>query len=490
MAGSEKFSRSRTGCLPCRKKHNKCDEQQPVCAFCASRDLDCKYPLGVKWVRPKEPMPTRHKPRCKDTRRAEQNMLGRPSTLFTETCFESAEDKSAWEYYVSLVSSNVPAVDGPDNPYRQVSIPALSSPILLETIVCISTEHMLNFGLTSIDLAAKRQQRMLRTLGKNLLSIEARAACDSGTIVASNKHEREALLTAVVLQGIVVAQTADGVLEPHVKCASWLMQALGYFDEIPQNPIARMTVQRFGMVDVMLAISRQRRPYAPQRFILYQPDQSRWDTTEPSFHKMTGCPQPLMCFLVRIAHLACDVSDGLETQPDKGVLNEAFQLDTELRAWGSGYRGIPPARCERTPLDILTECFYWTAHLLLARRVFRDQTCSPRVQHLAHLCFGLMDHLSTGCGPDSSLPQPFYIAAREAVSPEDRMWVRQKHESMTAYYREQQRNSAMELIEQIWETTDRLRELGNDSGWPRGTELSIVDSYVQALDRGACFFIF
>jgi hypothetical protein len=157
---------------------------------------------------------------------------------------------------VRLVSSNVPALDGPDNPYRQLSIPALSSPILLETIVCISTEHMLNFGLASIHLAAKRQQRMLRILAQNLLRIDAEAACDPGRIVASNKHETEAILTAVVLQGIIVAQTADGVLEPHVKCASWLMQALGYFHELPQNPIARMTVQRFGMVDVMLAISR------------------------------------------------------------------------------------------------------------------------------------------------------------------------------------------------------------------------------------------
>ncbi|CAI7618114.1 unnamed protein product [Penicillium glandicola] len=491
MSRSNRFLRSRTGCLQCRKKHNKCDEQQPSCSFCALRDLECKYSSGIKWVRPKEPIPTRHKPRYKDTHQAiEQNMLGQPSALFAETYFESNEDRSAWEYYISLVSSNVPAVDGPDNPYRQLSIPALSSPILLETIVCISTEHMLNFGLTSIDRAAKRQQRMLRTLGQNLLSIDAQAACDAGTIVANNKHEREALLTAVVLQGIVVAQTADGVLEPHVKCASWLMQALGYFDEIPQNPIARMTVQRFGMVDVMLAISRQRRPYAPRKFILNQPEVNRWDATEPSFHKMTGCPQPLMCFLVRIAHLACDVSDGLETNTDESaILNEAFQLDTELRAWGSRYNGIPPARCERPPLDILTECFYWTAHLLLARRVFRDQTCSPRVQHLVHVCFGLMDHLSTGCGPDSSLPQPFYLAAREAVSSEDRVWVRQKHESMTAYYREQQRNSAMELIEQIWETTDKLREC-SDSSWSRGIELSIVDSYVQALDRGSCFFIF
>jgi hypothetical protein len=199
-----------------------------------------------------------------------------------------------------------------------------------------------------------------------------------------------------------------------------------------------------------------------------------------------------MCFLVRIAQLACDVSDTLKKSADEGaILSEAFQVDTELRAWGSKYHRIPPATDDRTPLDILTECFYWTAHLLLARRVFRDQTCSPRVQHLVHVCFGLMDHLSTGCGPDSSLPQPFYLAAREAVSREDREWVRRKHESMTAYYREQQRNSAMQLIEQIWETTDRLRDWDGGTGWAgKGTGLSIVDSYVQALDRASCFFIF
>ena len=379
-----------------------------------------------------------------------------------------------------MVSSNVPAMDGPDNPYRQLSIPALSSPILLETIVCISTEHMLNFGLASIDLAAKRQQRMLRTLGQKLLTLESTSNPDT---IVIEKPEREALLIAVVLQGVVVAQSADGVLEPHVKCASWLMQALGYFEIIPQNPIARMAVQRYGMVDVMLAISRQRRPYAPQHFILSQPNAHLWDETEPSFHKMTGCPQPLMCFLVRIAHLACDVTE----RPSGDILSEAFRLDTELRSWGARYTGILPS-CDRTPLDILTECFYWTAHLLLARRVFQDQTCSPRVQYLVHVCFRLMDHLATGCGPDSSLPQPFYLAAREAVSAEDRIWVRQKHESMTAFYREQQRNAAMELIERIWETTDALRQLERGSGLEEG--LSLADGAIRTFDREADFFIF
>lgn len=390
-----------------------------------------------------------------------------------------------------LVSSNVPALDGPDNPYRQLSFTALSSPILLETIVCIATEHMLNFGLGNVSTAAQRQQRMLRTIGQNLQLIDRADTCEtrSGAVAASSL-DYEPLLTAVVLQGVVVAQSEDGVLEPHVRCASFLMETLNHFRQVPHSALARMTVQRFAMVDVMLAISRQRRPYAPRSFVLHQPDPERWDKSEPSFHKMTGCPQPLMCFLVRISHLACDIEERLgQPAPINDILMQAYRLESDLRVWGSRYTEIFPESHEREPLDILTECFYWTAHLLLARRVFRDPTRSPRVQHLTHTCFGLMDRLSTGCGPDSSLPQPFYLAAREAVTIEDRTWVRQKHESMTAYYREQQRNMAMRLTERVWGITDE-QQLTDTVVFQSGPTLPNADGQIKAMDQRSCLFIF
>jgi hypothetical protein len=170
------------------------------------------------------------------------------------------------------------------------------------------------------------------------------------------------------------------------------------------------------------------------------------------------------------------------------ILAQAYRLESDLRSWGSGFTGTVPENCV-PPLDILTECFYWTAHLLLARRVFRDATRSPRVQHLTHTCFGLMDQLSTGCGPDSSLPQPFYLAAREAVSLEDRAWVRQKHESMTEYYREQQRNMAMRLTQRVWDITDEA-EWTDATGLQSGSAVSNGDEKIRVMDQQSCLFIF
>ncbi|KAJ5745168.1 hypothetical protein N7520_010350 [Penicillium odoratum] len=428
--------------------------------------------------------------------------LSLPRSLFQDSPFDSREEKLAWEYCmnstdnplyalqltsildVSLVSSNVPALDGPDNPYRHLSFIALSSPILRETIICIATEHMLNFGMGSVASAAQRQQRMLRTIGQNLQLVTHSGACANRDVSSArtNMVDYEALLTAVVLQGVVIAQSEDGVLEPHVRCASFLMETLDYFHNPPRSTLMRMTVQRFAMVDLMLAFSRQRRPYAPRDFVLHRPDTERWDQSEPSFHKMTGCPQPLMCFLVQIAHLAYDVEQRQENEMSADhLLAQAYWLESDLHSWGTRYTESMDD-CARPPLDILTECFYWTAHLLLARRVFRNPTRSSRVQHLTHICFRLMDQLSTGCGPDSSLPQPFYLAAREAVTPDDRMWVRQKHLSMTAYYREQQRNMAMRLTDRVWEITDQTESIH--------LSISNADKQIKTLDEESCLFIF
>jgi hypothetical protein len=40
-----KSKRTRTGCLCCRRRHKKCDEQKPSCKFCISKGLVCEWPV-------------------------------------------------------------------------------------------------------------------------------------------------------------------------------------------------------------------------------------------------------------------------------------------------------------------------------------------------------------------------------------------------------------------------------------------------------------
>ena len=222
--------------------------------------------------------------------------------------FQNEEDQIAWQYCtcssftcghtsltqlhradVRFVASNIQAIDGPKNPYRDLSFVALSSPVLLETILCIATEHMLNFGFTTISRAAKHKQRMLSSIHQQLKKHNDIMSPGVQPTNLTSENGGDAFLMAIVLQGVVVALTENEALEPHMLYATSLIQPLKLFQEIPNTPLARTAIQRFTMMDLTLSISRQRRSCAPADFILHQPNE-KWDDSEPSFHRMTGCP--------------------------------------------------------------------------------------------------------------------------------------------------------------------------------------------------------
>ncbi|KAF2083891.1 C6 zinc finger domain protein [Saccharata proteae CBS 121410] len=47
--GQPTKSRSRNGCLTCRKRKIRCDEGRPVCGNCRGRNLECQRGIALKW---------------------------------------------------------------------------------------------------------------------------------------------------------------------------------------------------------------------------------------------------------------------------------------------------------------------------------------------------------------------------------------------------------------------------------------------------------
>ncbi|UZP38093.1 hypothetical protein NXS19_005909 [Fusarium pseudograminearum] len=43
----KQYTRSRTGCLTCRQRHQKCDETRPICGNCLVVQRQCEYPTAV-----------------------------------------------------------------------------------------------------------------------------------------------------------------------------------------------------------------------------------------------------------------------------------------------------------------------------------------------------------------------------------------------------------------------------------------------------------
>ena len=373
---------------------------------------------------------------------------------------------------------------------------------------------MYNYGRSNASLLSIRQSRALESLQAALNALQhekdhtttARVQPDqllprSG--IFSIWSAREIALAAIMMQTSSVLMTGVGSVEIHMKCALHFIQDLDYLHQISESIFPRLLVYRFAMVDVVLAHLRFRRPMAPSEFFMYQPNEDL-DTADPSFREMQGCPQRVLCFLAQVSMLSADLTNSVV--PKAHIEAQAYSLETEMRIWGHGYYSVMlkgagssyspssanPRRsqCEddvKSDLDIVCECFYWIAHILLMRRVFLDPTRSTRVQLIRGHLFRLMDRLAPGCGPDSSIPFPFYMAAREALSPEDKDWVRKKHGAMMDVYRDRSRDYLMASTEKIWEQASAGEGpvLEGTCAWETPNE-----RFLRETDKRATYFMF
>lgn len=373
---------------------------------------------------------------------------------------------------------------------------------------------MHNYGRSNESLLSSRQSRALTSLQAALNALQMTsegsdhaAASDSDFLYRSSGifsilSPREVALAAIMMQTSSVLMTGIGSVEVHMKCALHFIRDLDYIGRPANSVFMRLLVQRFAMVDVVLAHLRFRRPLASLDFFMYQANE-QLDHTEPAFREMQGCPQRVLCFLARISVLSADLVEG--SSPPAKVQAEAYSLETTMRLWGHRYHEamncagdsapLPPplasyensTASQLAQLDVVCECFYWTAHLLLMRRVFVDSTNSTRVQLVRQHLFRLMDSLPVGCGPDSSLPFPFYMASREAVTHEDRDWVRRKHAEWMDTYRDRSREYMMASVEKIWEKGAEACQPASTSEAPWNNP---YETFIREMDQRASYFMF
>ncbi|KAF5708796.1 transcriptional regulatory protein pro-1 [Fusarium mundagurra] len=481
--------RSRQGCLTCRKRHRKCDEKRPVCTLCQKSGRTCDYTNEFRWVPVSDVFVVADvsfnrgaKRVDRDERRRTAQNRGRQQRIRVR--MQDAQQSDISGPVLNQCQNETETLDQGQSPslgiapYNDSQLQSGGSDhcdgfdsnwfntfVMDQDLTTLSAQYNDHTPATSDSIS---EQLLLDPTIVHLDSVLSDG--NASLEVTEIQHEVDgSKSTTSPVYGII--KNSELSLGPLVSSLPTYTEqiAFNYFMnhaspripalDSPGNPF----LQRFAMIDVIMSLLRRREPLAPASFILYQQHEEA-GVSGPSFRELTGCPQPVLSFLAKISILATDV----ELKND-ARLAEAYQLETTMRNWGSRKYPMPLNIAARSNsslsghgtvsqddhLSTLNACFYWMAHLLLARRVFMDPTASSRVQLYRKHLFFLIDRLPPGCGPDSSLPIPFYMAAREAILPLDREWVRQKHAEMLAIYPDRSRELMMSLTEDIWSMSDR-----------------------------------
>ena len=307
-------------------------------------------------------------------------------------------------YHSNVLSSTV----SPSSGYQTLSELTSSSPALLETITYLATNYLNSSKHSKSSLSPERHDQAIKCL-REALSVTNPPSLPTPQ-PTKELSENITALAATMLQIANITFTGGNGAEGHFLHALDIIRDLDYISHPPNDVLSRLLVQRYAMLDVTTAILQHRRPHLPQEFWLFATGEKD-DVDEPSFHSTTGCPQPLLRILSRLALLAADLKDGRVKEVD--VLTETSTMETDLHLFGQLYRANSiNDKTEVSPPTVVGQCFYWSAHIIAQRIIYRDPTSSPRVQHTVNNLAKAIQSLPVGCGPDSLLLFPFCVFQR------------------------------------------------------------------------------
>jgi hypothetical protein len=357
---------------------------------------------------------------------------------------------------IQSVSLILPAHGGMRNGYRQLAVMSLSSPILLDTVISVATVYMHLRKIVPRSLALQRQSRALASLRKSVHVIEQQCSSNSANVDAvCLKRE---LLAAILLQITVEIANGTGYILSHTMYAVRLFRELGYDSAEPTSSVGTIIVQRLTYITVLSSVFWQCRPMLPESFWYYHmPEESSNDRSSPSLQETTGCPLWVMGILSRICHLTADASEGAARAD---IIARGREIEGDLILLAREHLDGNSDQCndgddEARYLDIVGRCNYWSATILLQRRVFRDSHESSRVQYSLEKLLSLLESLPLGCGPDTQISLSLYVAAIAAVRPSHRARIKAKNRQLAGIYPMEARNVLTTAFDTMWATTDR-----------------------------------
>ncbi|CEJ59626.1 hypothetical protein PMG11_08243 [Penicillium brasilianum] len=243
MATRRQETRSRWGCMNCRKRRKKCSEGRPSCQLCTERGVECIYPdwTVVKYARTRQ----------RRIQLQEAN-IGRPSARPTLLPAQPSNPESRFIFHFNtilagLISFSFPQM-GAQNPFLQHVLPRTSNAAQVRYAVeAVAAGHLYHLGAESGDRATQLHSRAL-----NLLAVEL----SRPQLEETSRMNLLASSLLLIYFEIVLGNSASNAW-CHLRGAKVLLECNRADPESPCMLFFRKIFQYF---NVMLALSLEIRP--------------------------------------------------------------------------------------------------------------------------------------------------------------------------------------------------------------------------------------
>ncbi|KAI9673728.1 MAG: hypothetical protein M1829_003965 [Trizodia sp. TS-e1964] len=396
--------RSKTGCITCRRRKKKCDEQKPHSRLERKSKPPRELPILIEGI-------------------------------------ETEVDQHLLNHFVNTVSL-VLVSGSTQNPFKEILLPmAQRHKGLMHSLLCLSGSHL----ASNVELKRygfrERQIYHYEFALRNLRVDKQLTQQANGTSLEPVEDPVVAQVLVMMLEAICRGNT-NGEYRFHLDAARNLVQS----HTTANQEFSKFIFEFFSYHDVANSItSLDRRPlnitenFRIPEFIL-QPDSAQ----------LLGVLDGLFGYLSKITQLRDLIrwrrNQQLEPMADYQTLVDAVAIDAELRSWQSPHP-------KDTNRYIASQLYRQATWVYLYRTVHPSKP-SPKINDAVNEGLELLKQLPPDSETHSVLLMPLFLIGCAAFVPEQRQDLRRWFGTLKRYSNLGNIEPAREVVEKVWSLMD------------------------------------
>ncbi|KAJ5660711.1 uncharacterized protein N7484_000083 [Penicillium longicatenatum] len=467
-------SRSRGGCLSCKARKKKCDENRPRCTDCRRLNLSCQWPSNGTSVASDGESPESYATGSTDldpidsadgdlptldwstpdndeefiaslfphslSRSVQTPSIGSP--VSTNPHLRSEEDRSLFNHYIHVVSRALSrSHDSDRNPFLVTLLPlAATSDTVTSVILSLSGCHWKRVYPSIWGCALRRQGQALAQVNNLLGQSDGRCIF-------------EACATVLLLCLTELFDGTSRVWKWHLKAASAILKSPA-FQSLISGDEWTFCISLFHYLDSMSTISRCKPPLLHPGASMTELTTSfrRSSVPELEYGQSTtaiyGISPNLFDYLGMVNILANHRSKRVDELSEIGFRAAATNVETRIDEWRADHDQMAK---KEPDTEFATTAFEWAIRLRLHQVVEGYDPLHGFVEKAIVTILDAVQEIPYASRVEGCLLFPLVIAGSSSVTIERRMIVKERLMVMENTLGFSHIQYARQLLEKVWE---------------------------------------
>ncbi|KAJ5629284.1 hypothetical protein N7528_002941 [Penicillium herquei] len=456
-------ARSRSGCLSCRRRKKKCDEEKPICAACLRNNLGCVWPgsssRDVNFAMRLQGLGTRAAIQLNEWALASGSLHpSMPARTIPPTPYHfalpgsiapSPETWTLLDHYLQDTANRLTCLQDSQNPFLHTILPAAhNDELLMNSILALSGVHMMqrlpSLGQEIQTLTWSSYTRALKQLRVALSTLSSDANGDDAAwrvlLVVLIFYLLEVGLALSLLIRIKATRGIDSeAMQRHLDGAHHLMAHLVHSaSNSVQSNIVSLTTDLF-VYNASLATFTTGRTSLPSISTLFDGSGS-FPIRETG--AMCGCAHELFLHIPAVSALLWNfASHEASDQPQECLATSYRDLRSQIEQW--------EPRSAQQDLILCAE-LYQHSLLLLLDYHFAGDEAAELVDHAFSDLESILSRLPPTSPISTTATWPLFVFGLMVTHDRCKVLIRSYLQSLVGIFGMGVMSTALSQLEEVW----------------------------------------